>query len=57
MLEEHEEVDDDLEVREQNADEDEGVTIWSRMYDDDDEDHDDQKYDYFQRYIIIIILL
>ncbi len=40
MLEEHEEdVDNDLEVREQNAEED--VTMWSMTHDEEDNDDDD----------------
>ncbi len=40
MLEEHkEDVDDDLEVREQNADED--VTMWSITQEEDGDDDDD----------------
>ncbi len=31
-------VDDDLEVREQSADEDEDMTVWSITYDEDDDD-------------------
>ncbi len=34
MLEEHEDVDDDLEVREQNADAD--VTMWSITHNEED---------------------
>ncbi len=41
MLEEHEGIDDDLEVQEQSADEDKDMTMWSVTHDED------WKYDYF----------
>ncbi len=57
MGEEYEDV-DDLEVREQNADEDKDVTMWSITHDEDDgDDDDDRKYDYFQCYIIITLVI
>ncbi len=58
MLREHEEDVDDLEVRGQSANKDEDATMWSVTYDEDnDDDDDDWKYDYFQRYTVIIIIL
>ncbi len=58
MLEEHEDVGDDLEVREQNADEDEDVTMWSITHDEDDDDDDDnQKYEYYNTAINEIVCI
>ncbi len=55
MLKQHEDIDDDLEVREQHANEEENVTMWSITHDEEDDDDDDDNQNMITFSVILLL--